>query len=51
MSPDGKNWTLNLREGVPFHFGFGEFTAKDVVHTLGAGRRCKHLEQCVARDR
>ena len=33
MSPDGKNWTLNLREGVPFHFGFGEFTAKDVVHS------------------
>ena len=35
MSPDGKNWTLNLREGVPFHFGFGEFTAKDVVHSRG----------------
>ena len=35
MSPDGKNWTMNLREGVPFHFGFGEFTAKDVVHSRG----------------
>ena len=22
-----------LRKGVPFHFGYGEFTAKDVVHT------------------
>ncbi len=33
MGPDGKTWTMDLREGVPFHFGFGEFTAKDVVHS------------------
>jgi ABC-type transport system substrate-binding protein len=33
MSPDGKSWTLSLHKGVPFHFGFSEFTAKDVVHT------------------
>src|SRR6266702_3401075 len=32
-SPDMKEWTLFLRKGVPFHFGFGEFTARDVVHT------------------
>jgi peptide/nickel transport system substrate-binding protein len=32
-SPDMKEWTLSLRQGVPFHFGFGEFTAKDVVHS------------------
>ena len=32
-SPDMKEWTLFLRKGVPFHFGFGEFTAKDVVHS------------------
>ena len=32
-SPDMKEWTLSLRKGVPFHFGFGEFTAKDVVHS------------------
>jgi ABC-type transport system substrate-binding protein len=32
-SPDMKEWTLWLRKGVPFHFGFGEFTAKDVVHS------------------
>jgi ABC-type transport system substrate-binding protein len=32
-SPDMKEWTFYLRKGVPFHFGFGEFTAKDVVHS------------------
>jgi ABC-type transport system substrate-binding protein len=32
-SPDMREWTLTLRKGVPFHFGFGEFTAKDVVHS------------------
>jgi peptide/nickel transport system substrate-binding protein len=34
MSPDGKTWTFNLRQGVQWHFGWGEFTARDVVHTL-----------------
>ena len=33
MTPDAKNWTFFLRKGVPFHFGFGEFTGKDVAHT------------------
>jgi peptide/nickel transport system substrate-binding protein len=32
-SPDMKEWTLSLRKGVPFHFGYGEFTARDVVHS------------------
>jgi peptide/nickel transport system substrate-binding protein len=32
-SADLKEWTFILRKGVPFHFGYGEFTAKDVVHT------------------
>jgi ABC-type transport system substrate-binding protein len=27
-------WTFHLREGVPFHHDWGEFTAKDVKHTL-----------------
>ena len=32
-SSDMKEWTLFLRKGVPFHFGYGEFTARDVVHS------------------
>ncbi len=31
-SPDLKEWTFYLRKGVQFHYGFGEFTARDVVH-------------------
>lgn len=33
-SSDFSTWTLHLRKGVPFHYGFGEFTAKDVRHSL-----------------
>ena len=32
MAPDGKAWTLHLREDVVFHSDFGSFDAKDVVH-------------------
>jgi peptide/nickel transport system substrate-binding protein len=32
-SPDLKEWTFFLRKGVQFHHGFGEFTARDVVHS------------------
>jgi peptide/nickel transport system substrate-binding protein len=32
LTPDGRSWTIQLRKGVQFHHGFGEFTAKDVVH-------------------
>ncbi len=35
FSPDGKKWTFQLREGVEFHRGYGEFTAHDVVHSAG----------------
>ena len=34
VSPDLKDWTFNLRQGVQFHKDFGEFTAKDLVHTI-----------------
>jgi peptide/nickel transport system substrate-binding protein len=30
-SPDGRVWTLHLEEGVPFHFGYGNFTSADVI--------------------
>ena len=32
MAPDGKSWTMDLREGVIFHSEFGEFDAQDVAH-------------------
>jgi peptide/nickel transport system substrate-binding protein len=34
MSPDGKRWTITLRKGVKFHGNGGEFTAKDVRHSI-----------------
>jgi len=34
MAADGLSWTYTLKEDVPFHFGYGEFTAKDVVHSI-----------------
>ena len=33
VSPDGKSWTFFLHKGVPFHFGWGEFTSADVLNT------------------
>ena len=34
ISSDAKTWTINLREDVPWHRGQGEFTSKDVIHSL-----------------
>ena len=34
MAPNGQDWTIKLRKEVQFHDGFGEFTAKDVKHSL-----------------
>jgi ABC-type transport system substrate-binding protein len=33
-SPDMKTWRLKLRKGVPFHYGWGDFTAKDITHSI-----------------
>jgi len=33
MAPDGRAWRVKLHKGVQFHHGYGEFTAKDVVHS------------------
>src|SRR3989442_7762597 len=32
LAQDGRSWRIKLRKGVQFHHGYGEFTAKDVVH-------------------
>src|SRR5256712_1883650 len=34
MAPDGKTWTVWLRQGVTFHEHWGEFTATDVRHAV-----------------
>jgi ABC-type transport system substrate-binding protein len=33
MDKDGRSWRFKLQKGVQFHHGYGEFTAKDLVHT------------------
>ena len=34
MSPDGTEWIFGLRDNVQFHFGYGEFNAKDVFYSM-----------------
>lgn len=34
MSADAKTWTIHLRRGVQWQENWGEFTARDVVHSL-----------------
>jgi peptide/nickel transport system substrate-binding protein len=31
---DGTEWVFHLKKGVQFHDGWGEFTAKDFIHTV-----------------
>lgn len=33
-SPDAKEWTFELRQGVQFHKGYGEMTSEDVVFSF-----------------
>lgn len=33
LEPDGHSWRFQLRKGIQFHNGFGEFTAEDVRHS------------------
>ena len=39
LSPDGTEWTFQLEEGIQFHNGWGEFTAKDVFHSVSMNQR------------
>ncbi len=34
FTPDGRVWTFQLEEGIPFHFGYGEFTSADAVAAM-----------------
>ena len=34
-----KTWSFKLREGIPWQFGWGEFTAADVVHSFNLVNR------------
>ena len=34
VSEDGRTWNFKLRPDVNFHFGYGEFTADDIVNSL-----------------
>ena len=34
ITPDGKTWNFKLRQGVRWHDDWGEFTARDVKHSL-----------------
>ena len=46
LSEDGLIWTFKLREGVQFHKGYGEMTAKDVIWSMeeygGEGSRASN---------
>ncbi len=35
ITPDGRTWNFKLRQGVRWHDDWGEFTARDVKHSLG----------------
>ncbi len=35
VSEDARTWNFKLRQGVRWHGDWGEFTAKDVVHSMG----------------
>ena len=44
VNADFTQWTFDLRKDVPFHFGFGEFDAKDIVHSIQRNYREGTLE-------
>lgn len=42
-SDDARTWTLQLRQGVQFHKGYGEVTSDDVVFTFNRLRDAKRI--------
>ena len=47
MAPDGKSWTITLRQGVKFHETWGEFTARDVRHAVFVRELYGHPDRVV----
>ena len=39
VSPDALTWTFKLRDDVPFHFGLGNVTSRDVKHMIAMSSR------------
>ena len=42
-TPDSKLWTFQLRQGVKFHKGFGDFTSEDVKFTFDRARDAQRV--------
>ncbi|MEE8076422.1 MAG: ABC transporter substrate-binding protein, partial [Candidatus Binatia bacterium] len=40
-SKDLRSWTFQLRKGIEFHSGYGEFTSEDVIFSLNRARNKK----------
>ncbi|PKB71901.1 MAG: hypothetical protein BZY87_03065 [SAR202 cluster bacterium Io17-Chloro-G6] len=36
LSADGTEYSFTIREGVPFHFGFGEYTVNDFITNINS---------------
>ena len=39
ISADGLTWTLNLRQGVPWHQGYGDWNSEDMLFNVNEGGR------------
>jgi ABC-type transport system substrate-binding protein len=48
MSKDAKTWSFKLRKGVPFHFGKGEFTIKDLITSVDKAMSPDAITGCTA---
>jgi peptide/nickel transport system substrate-binding protein len=46
MSPDAQTYTFHLRQGVPFHFDWGEFTVKDLIQSVDKAMELGSLTGC-----